>query len=91
MPAYVPRHPAAATLFRIGSLLHDGARALRKAAKSLDRLIAAHRKSIDDRRLLVEMSERELRDIGVCDAHLYAWRNRDARPAYERGEWRGVI
>jgi uncharacterized protein YjiS (DUF1127 family) len=91
MTAYVPQHLAAATLFRIGSLLHAGARVLRKAAESLDRFIAARRKSIEDRRALVEMSARELRDIGVCDAQLYSRGNVDARPAYERGEWRGVI
>ena len=65
MNTYVPQHYTAATLFRFGTLLHDAARALKSAAQRLDRLIATRKKAADDRRLLSEMNERELRDIGV--------------------------
>jgi uncharacterized protein YjiS (DUF1127 family) len=89
MSVYVPRHFAASTLFQAATMLVDGACVLRHAAERLDRFLANRRKAIDDRRVLAEMSERELRDIGVCNAHL--WQNSGSRPAYERGEWRGII
>ena len=65
MIAYTPRHYPAVMLFRIGSLLHDLAEALRTLAERLDVRIAAWKKAADDSRLLNQMSERELRDIGL--------------------------
>jgi uncharacterized protein YjiS (DUF1127 family) len=65
MIAYAPRHYPAVMLFQIGCLLHDVAGALRTLAQRLDVRIAAWKKAADDRRLLNQMSERELRDIGL--------------------------
>ena len=91
MSTYVPQHYAAATLFRFGTLLHDAARILKSAARRLDRLIATRKKATDDRRLLSEMTERELRDIGVSGAQSKAFRGGSALERYERLhalEWR---
>jgi uncharacterized protein YjiS (DUF1127 family) len=74
MATYIPRHYATATLFKLSVWLHEAAEALRSAAKGLDLFIAERRKSADDRRILSEMSERELRDIGVSGGHVYALR-----------------
>jgi uncharacterized protein YjiS (DUF1127 family) len=74
MSNYVPQHYAAATLFKIGVGLHEIGQTLRLAAKRLDALIEARRKSLDDRRVLNEMSERELRDIGVSGAEVHVLR-----------------
>ena len=91
MAAYVPQHVASSALFQLATLLGNAARTMKIAAERLDRFIANRRKALADRRVLAEMSERELRDIGVCDARAYAWQNASARPAYERGEWRGLV
>ncbi|HEY2815657.1 MAG TPA: hypothetical protein VGK44_00845 [Casimicrobiaceae bacterium] len=70
MSTYVPQHYAAATLFRLGVWLHEIAQTLRHFAARLDAVIAARRKTLDDCRTMSEMSERELRDIGVSSAQL---------------------
>ena len=91
MSHYIPQHYAAATLFRIGAWLHDAARVLRSTAERLDILVAERRKAIDDHRALSEMSERELRDIGVVDVYAHALRNSDCRHGYDALgsiEWR---
>jgi len=75
MTTYIPQHYATATLFKLSVWLHDAAQALRSAAKGLDFLIAARRKAADDRRVLSEMNERELRDIAVSGAHAHAFRH----------------
>jgi uncharacterized protein YjiS (DUF1127 family) len=63
--------------FHIGSLLHDLAEALRTLPQRLDDRIAAWKKAADDSRLLDQMSERELRDIGL---------GRSESPAFG-GDW----
>ena len=75
MTTYIPQHYATATLFKLSVWLHDAAQALRNAAKGLDFLIAARRKAADDRRVVSEMNERELRDIGVNGAHARRFRH----------------
>jgi uncharacterized protein YjiS (DUF1127 family) len=86
MSTHIPQTIAASTLLQIAALLLDGARVLKRTAERLDRFIAIRRKSSDDLRVLAGMSERELRDIGVCDAHRHA-----LRWGYRAGEWRGPI
>jgi uncharacterized protein YjiS (DUF1127 family) len=91
MSTYVPQHYAAAALFRFGTLLHDAARVFKSAARRLDGLLATGRKAANDRRLLSEMTERELRDIGVSDAQSAAFRGGWYSEHYERPstlEWR---
>ena len=91
MSTYVPRHYAAAALFKIGVGLHELAQALRDFARQLDVVIALRRKTIDDRRLLSEMSERELRDIGVSGAELQVFRSGSPLQGHEQlrtMEWR---
>jgi uncharacterized protein YjiS (DUF1127 family) len=72
MNSYTPRHYSATMLLQVGWLLHNAARALWNLAERLDARIAARQKAADDRRLLSEMSERELRDIGISRAELLA-------------------
>ena len=91
MSAYVPQHYTAATLFRFGTLLHDVARILKRAAQRLDQSIATRKKAADDRRLLSEMNERELSDIGVSGAQSAALRGGWSPERHERLhalEWR---
>jgi uncharacterized protein YjiS (DUF1127 family) len=91
MGTYIPQHYTAATLFRFGTLLHDAAHVLKSAAQRLDQLIATRKKAADDRRLLSEMNERELRDIGVSGAQSAAFRDGRTFERYERLhalEWR---
>jgi uncharacterized protein YjiS (DUF1127 family) len=91
MNTYVPQHYTAATLFRFGTLLQHAARVFKGAAQRLDQLIAIRKKAADDRRLLSEMNERELRDIGVSGAQSTAFRGGGSRERYERIhalEWR---
>ena len=91
MNTYIPQHYAAATLFKIGALLHDAARVLRNAAQRLDSFIAARKKGVDDRRVLSEMSERELLDIGMSGAQLHTLRSGWAihgRESLRAAEWR---
>ena len=91
MSTYVPQHYAAATLFRVGVWLHEIAQTLRNFATRLDAVIAVRRKTIDDRRVLSEMSERELRDIGVCGGQLQVFRIGWSLQDHERlrtMEWR---
>jgi len=92
MTTYVPRHYAAATLFKTGVWLHEIAVTLRHWATRLDAVIAARRKAVDDRRILSEMSERELRDIGVGSALAHALRSggslNSPRETLQAMEWR---
>jgi uncharacterized protein YjiS (DUF1127 family) len=91
MTTYIPQHYAAATLFRIGAWLRSTGLTLRRAAERLDFLIATRRKVGDDRRLLGEMSARELRDIGLGDAYSHALRAGDFRHGHEASraiDWR---
>ena len=84
MNAYVSRHYAATTLWRIGAFLHHAATTLRNGAQRLDSLVAARRKAADDRRILNEMTERELLDIGVSGAEVEALRSGERLHARER-------
>ena len=83
MTTYVPKHYAAATLFRVGAGFRTMGLVLRRAAERLDSLIAARRKAGDDLRLLSEMSARELRDIGLSDSYSFALRPRDLHQGNE--------
>ena len=62
---YAIRHPQAAVLHRFALLLHAGACKVGLAARKLDAWLEARRMAADARRDLSEMSERELRDIGL--------------------------
>jgi uncharacterized protein YjiS (DUF1127 family) len=83
MTTYVPQHYAPAALFRIGVWLRSTGLVLRRVAERLDFVIAARRKAGDDRRVLSEMSARELRDIGLGDAYAFALRAGDFRHGHE--------
>jgi uncharacterized protein YjiS (DUF1127 family) len=62
---YAIRHPEAAVLHGFAVLLHAGARRVSLAAQKLDAWLEARRLAADARRDLSEMSDRELRDIGL--------------------------
>ena len=62
---YAIRHPEAAVLHGFAVLLHAGARKISLAAQKLDAWLEARRLAADGRRDLSEMSDRELRDIGL--------------------------
>jgi uncharacterized protein YjiS (DUF1127 family) len=72
MDTCAPRHSFAAALFQLGRLLHDAALGLHELALYLDARIAARRETANDRRALEQMSERDLRDIGVSRVELRA-------------------
>jgi uncharacterized protein YjiS (DUF1127 family) len=65
MNTYIPRFPATALVYQVGSWLHDAARALWRVAERLDARLAATANESDDGRALATMSDHELRDIGV--------------------------
>ncbi len=70
MDTGAPRHASAAALFQLGRWLHQAALGLRKLARRLDARIIARKEGANDRRLLDEMTDRELRDIGISRAEL---------------------
>ena len=72
METYVARHTSAALLWRIGGLLHEGARRLRAFARRIDARLVRRRRATGALAMLSEMSERELQDIGVSRASLRA-------------------
>ena len=65
MSTYAIRHPEAAVLHGFAVLLRAGARKVSFAAQKLDAWLEARRLAADARRDLSEMSDRELRDIGL--------------------------
>ena len=65
MSTYAIRHPEAAVLHGFAVLLRAGARKVSLAAQKLDAWLEARRLAADARRDLSEMSDRELRDIGL--------------------------
>ena len=65
MSTYSIRHPEAAVLNGFAVLLLAGARKVSAAAQKLDAWLEARRLAADARRDLCEMSDRELRDIGL--------------------------
>jgi uncharacterized protein YjiS (DUF1127 family) len=67
---YSIRHPEAAVLHSFAVLLRAGARRVGAAALDLDAWLEARRLAADARRDLSEMSDRELRDIGLDRADL---------------------
>jgi len=70
MASDVIRHPEAAILYGLGTVLVAGARGVRRAAHRLDAWLEARRHSADARAALSEMSDRELRDIGLDRADI---------------------
>ena len=56
MDSYVARHTFAALLWRIGSLLHDGASTLYALARQVDALLAERKRAAEDRALLDVMN-----------------------------------
>ena len=72
MSAYAIRHPEAAVLHGFAVLLGAGARKVSLAARKLDAWLEARRLAADARRDLSEMSDRELRDIGLDGADIAA-------------------
>jgi len=62
---YAIRHPEAAALRGFAVLLHGLARKVSLAAQRLDAWLETRRLAADARRDLSEMSDRELRDIGL--------------------------
>ena len=65
MSTYAIRHPQAAALHGFAVVLRVGARKVSIAARKLDAWLEARRLAADARRDLSEMSDRELRDIGL--------------------------
>ena len=72
MSTYAIRHPEAAVLHSFAVLLRAGAHKVSAAALELDAWLEARRLAADARRDLSEMSDRELRDIGLDRADLGA-------------------
>ena len=64
------RHPEAALLHELALLLSKTARKVGTAAHDLDAWLEARRLAAAARRDLAEMSERELRDIGLDRADI---------------------
>jgi uncharacterized protein YjiS (DUF1127 family) len=62
---YAIRHPEAVVLHRFAILLRAGARKVSIAAQKLDAWLETRRLAADARRDLSDMSDRELRDIGL--------------------------
>ena len=77
MNTYVPRYPAAALMYRLGSWLQDAARTLWHVAERLDTRFAATARESDDSRALATMSEHQLRDIGLSRAAFDTGGSRD--------------
>ena len=72
MSTHAIRHPEAALLQELALLLSRGARKVGAAAHDLDAWLEARRLAAAARRDLAEMSERELRDIGLDRADIGA-------------------
>jgi len=72
MSTYAIRHPQAAALHGFAVVLRVGARKVSVAARKLDAWLEARRLAADARRDLSEMSDRELRDIGLDRGDLAA-------------------
>lgn len=72
MSTYAIRHREAAVLHGFAVLLHAGGRKVSLAAQKLDAWLEARRLAADARRDLSEMSDRELRDIGLDRADVGA-------------------
>jgi uncharacterized protein YjiS (DUF1127 family) len=66
-----PTGPAA-LIFQLAALLHDAAGELRALAMRVDARMAERKRQQETRRILAEMSDRELRDIGLDRAQLRA-------------------
>jgi uncharacterized protein YjiS (DUF1127 family) len=66
----VIRHPEAALLHELAALLSTSARKVSSAAHDLDAWLEARRLAAAARRDLAEMSDRELRDIGLDRADI---------------------
>jgi uncharacterized protein YjiS (DUF1127 family) len=62
------RHPQAVALYRLAAMLHAGARVMRAAAQRLDAWLEARRLAAGARAALADMSDRDLRDIGLARA-----------------------
>ena len=65
MPSHSITHPGAVLLYAMGRFLHLSARGLIAAARSLDAWLVMRQRLADARRDLREMSDRELRDVGL--------------------------
>ena len=59
------RHAPAALLLQIADVLHDAAVALVRIAGALDARLAARKAEADSWQALAQLSDRELRDIGL--------------------------
>jgi uncharacterized protein YjiS (DUF1127 family) len=68
--SYAIRSPQAALLYRLSVVLRATAAVLRATAYRLDGWLAARRLAAAARQYLSEMSERELRDIGLARADI---------------------
>jgi uncharacterized protein YjiS (DUF1127 family) len=68
--SYAIRTPEAAALYRLAAYLQAGARNLRTAARRLDTWLESRRLGAAARQALSEMSDRELRDIGLVRADI---------------------
>lgn len=72
MTTHAIRHPEAAVLYGFAVLLRTGAHRVSTAAVKLDAWLEARRLAADAWRDLSEMSDRELRDIGLDRADVGA-------------------
>ena len=72
MNTFVSQHPAALALEAVARTLATAARAARRTAIGLDRLITERRRAAHDLRVLAGMSDRELSDIGIGRGNVIA-------------------
>lgn len=72
MSTQIIRHPEAAVLHEFALLLSNSARKVGIAAQHLDAWLEGRRRAAAARRDLAEMSDRELRDIGLDRADIRA-------------------
>ena len=72
MQAYIARTAPAKSLALLGSVFHEGAMALRRLARRVDTWLVARQRANQDWQELANMSDYELRDIGVCRASVHA-------------------
>ena len=65
MDAHSARHAPAALLLQIATVLRDAGAALARLAQRLDARLAARRAEADAWQSLAQLSDRDLRDIGL--------------------------
>jgi uncharacterized protein YjiS (DUF1127 family) len=72
MDAYIARTTPGKSLALLGHVMYESAVALRRLARRLDRFLAARERAGRDLQDLTNMSDYELRDIGIVRASVHA-------------------